>query len=174
MGRKPKPPAEPSPNQVLLAELQASGVPLLDRVPALGDGPTDRTEITAAGLQALEAATAEGINVVTAAKLLGCSKSTLQGLAKRDERVAEAMARGKAQLADTLTSIFLKQAREGNVVSAIFLAKCAAGFRETDAVEQRPNIIIHLPDALSPEAYMKTLEANPVPAIPHHQLKDDT
>jgi hypothetical protein len=133
----------------------------------------DRVEITDAGLQALEAATAEGIALQTCAALLGCAKSTLQDLAKRDERVVEAIAKGKAQLADTLTSIFLKQAREGNVVSAIFLAKCAAGFRETDAPEQRPNIVIHLPDAMSREQYMRTLDVTPLPQLPPKAIDHD-
>ena len=85
--------------------------------------------------------------------------------------VDEAWESGIAGLADELTHILLQHARKGNVVAAIFLAKARLGWREGDAPEARANIVINLPDAATPEAYMRMVGAGPAlpadtPALP--------
>lgn len=115
--------------------------------------------IAPAGLAVLERMFAAGQDFRTVAKALGISGKTLQEARKRQPEVDEAWERGIAGLADELTHILLQHARKGNVVAAIFLAKARLGWREGDAPEARANIVINLPDAATPEAYMRMVGA---------------
>jgi hypothetical protein len=101
----------------------------------------------------------EGQDQRSLAKALGISAKTLLEARKRQPEVEEALERGHAGLADELTHLLLKQARKGNVIAAIFLAKARCGWREGDMPEARANVVIQLPDASSPERYMKIIGA---------------
>jgi hypothetical protein len=77
-----------------------------------------------------------------------------------------AIAVGKAALADEFTHHLLNAARKGNVIAAIYLTKARLGWREGDAPDVKPNIIINLPDSMSHEQYLnliKMIEANDGP-----------
>jgi hypothetical protein len=122
-----------------------------------GKGANAPFVVTPEGLKVLEAMAAEGCDQRTMAKRLGMrSHSTLRSMAERDDAVAAVIALGHAQLADELTHHLLAAARKGNVIAAIYLTKARLGWRdggETQAV--KPNVTIVLPDAATPEAYLR-------------------
>jgi len=169
MGRPPKPKRtkittsqqEPAPTtaQAELASLLASGTALIVREDS--GGPMPRATLTPEGYKALSAMAAEGQDQHSMAAAFGMNRSTLQALIKRDQRAEDAMNVGKALLADELTHHLLRAARKGNIVAAIYLTKARLGWREGDAPDVKPNIIINLPDAQTPEAYLRMIELNP-------------
>lgn len=132
-----------------------------------GDRATGIVTILPRGLALLERLGREGQDQRSLAKALGISAKTLLEARKRQPEVEEALDRGHAGLSDELTHLLLSLARKGNVVAAIFLAKARCGWREGDAPEARANIVIQLPDASSPEQYLKIIGAGSAqPAIP--------
>jgi hypothetical protein len=167
MGRPPKTkrtktqqqPEPPTAAQAELASLLASGTALVVR--EVSGGPMPRATLTPEGYRALSAMAAEGQDQWSMAAALGMNRSTLQNLIKRDPEVEAALNVGKALLADELTHHLLRAARKGNIVAAIYLTKARLGWREGDAPDVKPNIIIQLPDAQTPEAYMRMIEVNP-------------
>ncbi|MCK1684664.1 hypothetical protein [Bradyrhizobium sp. 145] len=148
-------PEAPTPAQSALASLIASGTELVTREES--GGPMPRATLTPEGLRALAAMAAEGQDQYSIAAALGMNRSTLQALIKRDEQAEEAMNLGKALLADELSHLLLRAARRGNIVAAIYLTKARLGWVEGLAPETRPNIVINLPDAATPEAYLKAI-----------------
>lgn len=163
MGRPPKidrsktdKPETLTPAQAELTSLLASGTALVTREES--GGPMPRATITPEGLRALSAMAAEGQDQYSIAAALGMNRSTLQALIKRDEKAEEAMNLGKALLADELSHLLLRAARRGNIVAAIYLTKARLGWVEGIAPETRPNIVINLPDAATPEAYLKAIK----------------
>jgi hypothetical protein len=132
-----------------------------------GDHATAKVTITPEGLKVLAAMAAGGQDPRSMAKKLGLgSHATLLAIAKRDSEVAETLDVGKAQLADELTHLLLANARKGNVVAQIYLTKARLGWREGDTPDARPNIIINLPDAATPEAYMRLVAEQQREALP--------
>jgi hypothetical protein len=124
-----------------------------------GDRALGTVRVTPRGLALLERLGREGQDQRSLAKALGISAKTLLEARKRQPEVEEALDRGHAGLSDELTHLLLTLARKGNVVAAIFLAKARCGWREGDAPEARANIVIQLPDANSPEQYLKIIGA---------------
>jgi hypothetical protein len=120
-----------------------------------------RAIVTKEGLAALAAMAAEGQDQATMAAALGVNRTTLSALIKRDAEAEEALHVGKAALSDELTHLLLRAARKGNIVAAIYLTKARLGWREGDAPDVKPNIIINLPDAQTPEAYLRMLDVTP-------------
>lgn len=132
-----------------------------------GDRVTGTVTITPRGLALLERLGREGQDQRSLAKALGISAKTLLEARKRHPEVEEALQRGHAGLADELTHLLLNQARKGNVIAAIYLTKARCGWREGDVPEARAHIVITLPDARSPEQYLKIIGAGTAqPAIP--------
>jgi hypothetical protein len=134
-----------------------------------GSGKTAPYTVTPAGLKVIEAMAAEGQDQATIARKLGLHRKTLMDIVKRCPDVEEVMASGKALLADELTHHLLTAARKGNVVAAIYLTKARLGWVEGDRPETRPNIIINLPDAATPEAYLRAVSVMEQP-----KPKDDS
>jgi hypothetical protein len=123
--------------------------------------------ITPHGLDLIERLARLGQDQRSIAKALGISAKTLLEARRRQPEVEEALDRGHAGLSDELTHELLRLGRKGNVVALIFLAKARCGWREGDAPEARANIIIQLPDANSPEQYMKIIGGGSVqPTLP--------
>jgi hypothetical protein len=125
-----------------------------------GAGPNSLVTITPRGCALIARSFAEGLTYMTVAKALGISGKTLQECRKRSEAVDEAWAAGNAALEDELTNILLTHARNKSVVAAIYLTKVKCGWREGDQPEARANITIVLPDAHTPEAYMRLVGAS--------------
>lgn len=112
--------------------------------------------VTPAGLAATEALAA-GNDLRSIAKALGMDRKAMTDMRHRVAEVDEASERGLAALSDELTHLLLAQARNGNVVAAIYLAKARPGWREGDAPEARTNITINPPDSQTPEAYRRAI-----------------
>jgi DNA-binding CsgD family transcriptional regulator len=153
---KPKTSAAPTPAQAELAALLESGNALVVREDA--GGPMPRATLTDEGYKALAAMAAEGQDQASVANAFGMNRSTLQALIKRDQRAEDAMNVGKALLADELTHHLLNAARKGNIIAAIYLTKARLGWREGDAPDVKPNIIINLPDSMSHEQYLNSIK----------------
>lgn len=85
---------------------------------------------------------------------------------ERQPALDAALQRGLASLEAELVGHLLTAARNGAFVPALFLLKTRFGYREGDAPESKPNVIINLPGAMSPAAYINSLHAaRPAPAI---------
>lgn len=117
--------------------------------------------LTQQGREELTKLARAGLETATIAASLGIADTTLRDMMKRDPSVEQAYAEGRAGLSDELTHILLAQARAGQVVAAIFLAKARCGWREGDPPESRPNVTINLPAAASPEDYRRTIDVTP-------------
>lgn len=121
-----------------------------------GNHATATVTVTPKGLKVLTAMVAAGNDQRTIAKKLGLgSHKTLLTIAKRDAEVEEAIQVGKALLADELTHLLLQSARNKNVIAQIYLTKARLGWREGDTPDAKPSIVINLPDAATPEAYLR-------------------
>jgi hypothetical protein len=162
---KPKPKQAPTPNQAALAAVLESGVPLLTREDTAVHG-AQRVDLTTAGRTVVRLLSAEGNDQATIAHRLGVGLTTFKEIVKRDEDLQEAIAVGKAALSDELAHLLLRGAREGNIVAAIYLSKARCGWRENDVPEQRPNIVIQLPPAMTEQQYMESLR------VIEHKPKD--
>lgn len=141
----------------------APPAPLITRADTSG-GPVT---ITPAGLAVVARMAAQGHELASIAKRLGIGHAAFRECRRRQESVQEAIETGHAALSDELAHILLTQARgdgKMSVVAAIYLSKARCGWRENDAPEQRANITIVLPGAQTEEAYMRTLNAEALPA----------
>jgi hypothetical protein len=113
--------------------------------------------VTERGLGAVEAAATAGVSIAGLAALLGCSREGLRKARERQPELDEAIARGNASNEAELVGLLMQHARDGAFVPAIFLLKTKHGYREGDAPESKPSVVINLPDALAPAAYMDML-----------------
>jgi hypothetical protein len=133
---------------------------VVKRVPAsIVRGRGGVVSVTARGLEVIEAMAAEGHDQRTICRAIGTSFVTFKKLRDSTAAVGEALERGHARLADELTHILLGHARRGNVVAAIFLAKARLGWREGDPPPTQPSVVINLPDATTPDQYMRMISA---------------
>lgn len=148
------------------ASLVALGGGAFDpRVPVISraDDGTGKVTITPNGLTVIEAMARDGFSMVSIAKALRIDQVTLRQIRRRDPAVQEALDLGLAANERELVNLLMQQARDGQVVPAIFLLKAKHGFREGEHREPPvPNITINLPGAMKPEDYMKsiTIKAN--------------
>lgn len=135
----------------------ASVQPVVGALVRSDDGSYACTERAYGAAEALAAA---GLSNAAIAAFLGCSPGTLRKLRDRDERLDAAMARGLAANEVELLGVLQAAARKGMFVPAIFLLKARHGYREGDAPDTRPNVVINLPDALPMDQYMARLRAS--------------
>ena len=129
--------------------------------------------LTQQGREELTKLARAGLERPTIAAALGVSDTTLGEILKRDPAAEEAHTRGRAGLSDELTHILLAQARAGQVVAAIFLAKARCGWREGDPPESRPNVTINLPAAADPESYRRMIDVTPAAPDPDQQAQTE-
>ena len=85
--------------------------------------------VSGRGVDTVEQMARNGVETATIAAALGMSVSAFRQVLNRQPEVEQALARGRAALSDELVNILLKQARKGNTVAAIFLAKARCGWR---------------------------------------------
>lgn len=143
------------------------------RKPALIKRKKGTVTITPEGRSVIKAMATEGQDERTISGALGISQRTLKRCKERDELVEDAWADGHAALADEITHLLLQCGRKGNVVALIFLAKCRLGWIDQPQPEERaPAVVIHLPDARSPEEYLKLIEHQPL-ELPAPEEKSD-
>lgn len=105
-----------------------------------------------------------GVPETQVARALGINYRTWMRVREEDERVASALAEVRKIEEDELVGLLLDKARKGDTTSIIFALKGRHGYRDqgpTAPTEHRTNIVIHLPDALAPEAYLRMIDVTP-------------
>lgn len=121
-------------------------------------GLTAAITIEPAGLELIERMAAEGQDMRSIARALGCSGKVLNDCRKRDPAVTDAFEAGHAVLADEITHHLLGAARKGNIVAAIFLSKTRLGWRETGPSQDggaKVAVQINMPGAMSEAMYLE-------------------
>ncbi len=125
------------------------------------DGGYDKVFVLPAGVALVRKLAAESYPLRSIARVLGIGLGTFQRLMDRQEEVRAALEEGRAEEERALVADLRTASTKGNIVAAIFLLKARHGYREGDALDQRPNVIINLPDAATPEAYLRMVEGGP-------------
>lgn len=129
-------------------------------VELIGNAPTDGKRVTERGVVAIELMAVNGRALPSIAKAIGVDRKTLMRMAERQPEVAEAIERGRGALSDELHDLLMSQARRGNTVAAIFLAKWRLGARDNGPVQDstpKVAIQINLPQPKDVESYMRTI-----------------
>jgi hypothetical protein len=89
---------------------------------------------------------------------LGITFKKFRALLNRaDEAVRLSFEKGKAEVEQRVVENLLSASDKGHVVASIFYAKSNLGWTEQQPPDNRPNIIIQIPDALSPEQYLRVI-----------------
>jgi hypothetical protein len=116
-----------------------------------------------AGYALIERMSKDGRDIVSIAKALGMHRDVFRNLRKRDPAAQEALDRGRAQLGDELTDIFLEQARKGNTVAAIYLSKARLGWRDQGpdpaAGQTNVQVNINMPPNMTDEQFAALVNA---------------
>ncbi|MEX2125601.1 MAG: hypothetical protein WD795_17060 [Woeseia sp.] len=121
------------------------------------DTPDKAVRLTRRGYDLIQQAAADGVSKQTIAHRLGVAVKTFRDLLARDEQAQESFDLGNAANETELRDLLMEKARAGNVTAAIYLTKARHGWTEGEAPDLRPNVIINLPGALSPDQYLKTI-----------------
>ncbi len=123
-----------------------------------------------AGYALIERMSKDGRDIVSIAKALGMHRDVFRKLRQRDPAAQEALDRGRAQLGDELTDIFLEQARKGNTVAAIYLSKARLGWRDQGpdpaAGQTNVQVNINMPPNMSDEQFAALMDA-PMKLVDH-------
>lgn len=126
-------------------------------------GENKQYELKPAGYALIERMSKDGRDIVSIAKALGMHRDVFRKLRQRDPAAQEALDRGRAQLGDELTDIFLEQARKGNTVAAIYLSKARLGWRDQGpdpaAGQTNVQVNINMPPNMSDEQFAALMEA---------------
>jgi hypothetical protein len=158
MARKPKDDAAP----VAKPALPAVALPPGQLVERAGN---DATVITAAGIEAVRILAAVGRTQNSIAASLGIGRAAFKACMDRQEAMRLAWEAGHSADEQHWVDVLRLAAANGAWIPSIFMLKSKFGYRENDAPDTRPNITIVLPDALSPEQYLKTISVQERPAI---------
>ena len=120
-----------------------------------------RTDLTDAGIEAIRTLAREGRSYRGMAAALKVNHKTFADMRKRDPRIELAIDEGRGELEGEVTDLLLTQARKGQVVAAIFLAKARLGWREGDREHHAPPVAVNitLPKARSEDEYRAVIEA---------------
>ena len=98
-------------------------------------GGRPKFELSEENRHQVELAVGFGLNQAQIAKLMNCDVTTLRKYFRHE------LDAGKERLVMSIGSQLYKKAMKGDTISAIFLAKTKAGFRETVDHEGLPNQI---------------------------------
>ncbi len=153
MAAKPKPAPKPLPPK-----------PWVNRVKSDKGPPT--LEITDAGLEAVRMMAASSAGQCLIASRLGVSFRGYKDLMERDERVRLAWEAGFAEEEAALVENLRRDADGGYSAASMFLLKTRHNYSENyQAADSKPNVVIVLPDARTPEEYLRMI-GPPTPAAP--------
>lgn len=115
-----------------------------------------------AGYDLVRRLSADGNSYATIAAALGIGPDAFRRLREHDEQLKDALAVGHGALATELTDILLTQARKGNTVAAIFLAKARLGWVEGRAAEAPPTapvqVNIQIPPPMSDAEFHRVID----------------
>ncbi len=129
------------------------------------EAPGGTVVLDQAGLALVEEHAKEGAPNTRIAAALGISRYCFADLLRRQPDAQEALAKGRSANEQELVEILMAKARKGDTVACLFLLKARHGYREGEARESdsRPNVIINLPDSISPQEYLKNIKVIPAP-----------
>lgn len=158
-----RPNEAPSPGQSSTKPAKGKGrkLILVRRAPGTGE-----VTITNHGRDLVQGAAADGVSKQQIAHRLGVDVKTFRELLRRDEKAQEAYDLGNAANETELRNLLMEKARAGNVTAAIYLTKARHGWTEGEAPDTRPNVVINLPGAMSPDQYMRAIRQG---AIDHDE-----
>jgi len=129
---------------------------------ARADDKLGTVSVTDNGLAFIKRRAEDGASQSLIASEMALTKTTLQKLFQRDERCRVAWEHGVALEEMELVDILKQAARKGYAVAALFLLKTRHNYVEGAApVSTAPNVTIVLPDAYSPDAYMRVINERP-------------
>lgn len=92
-------------------------------------------------LQEVEALAANGLTQQQIADSLGISVSTIESRLRENEEFKDAIKRGKSKGIAMIANQLFKKAKSGDTTSMIFFLKTQAGWKETQAVEAKVNLV---------------------------------
>lgn len=140
-------------------------VALIERIQGSHGGkPT--AVITPAGLVVIRDMARDGASQNLIAARLGLNRSTFREVFNRQDEARVAWEHGAAEEEMALVASLRAAAAKGNIVASLFLLKTRHGYVEgAPQAETKQNITIVLPDAYSPESYMRVINEPAAPAV---------
>jgi hypothetical protein len=129
--------------------------------PGQSGNPHGRQRLTIAPeqLPVIVKLAAKGVRELDIARAVGVSHQVWARQRVLQPEVADALDAGKQQMHDRLVGKLYAQAMDGNIVALLFLLKTRFGYREGEAQDARPQVIINLPTAAPLEQYAPALVA---------------
>jgi hypothetical protein len=125
-------------------------------------GGRPAVQITPAGLAMVEHVAREGGAQSAVAAALGIALSTFKKQMSDNDEIRLRYEKGRAELEYEISTILLGHARKGNVVAALFYAKCQFSWNENAAPSTQVGVQIVLPDAMSREDFAKSVEVKTI------------
>ncbi len=157
---KHKPAATSAPDNEAAAYI-ASVVTVPANAVVRAEGRGDVT-ISDEGLKFIRHRASQGASQALIACELGVGSTTFKKAMARDEKIRVAWEHGRAELEQEFVSMLIASARKGNYVPILFGLKALFGLTEGAAPPASvANVQIVLPDAYSPEAYMRVINQRP-------------
>jgi hypothetical protein len=123
----------------------------------------DKTKVTAATLELVRDACAEGATVGSICAVLNISRDTFYRFRDTYPAFAEVIKEGRSIEHDRLINKLVEVALTGNVAALCFALKSRHNYNDSGAgtavIENKVSVNFILPDALKPEQYLQTLTA---------------
>lgn len=134
--------------------------------PAPGDPRRDRRKylLPAEHVDRIVDACRAGVPETRIAAALGVNYRTWMRVREEDERVASALAEVRKIEEDELVAVLLDKARKGDTIALLFALKSRHNYRDQGPAtvqDNRTNIVINLPDSMTPESYLRMIDVTP-------------
>ena len=123
--------------------------------------PRSKTKLVRHDYSFATSLAAEGHTEASIAKAIKVSPRLFRDLKKEDPKLADALAVGKALLANEMVSLIKQRAQDGDLRAMEVL------LNRSDPIEKEPQAVaavginITLPDSVSPEAWTKLIDVTP-------------
>lgn len=125
--------------------------------------PRKRKTLTASEYQLVEEMASRGCSEVSIAKGIKMSPNTWNRIKKEDAKAAQALEAGRAVEHDALRSmLFEKAIQDKDVRAAEFLLRTRHGYKDQESPQETRIAIMQLPAPMSREAFMKTIDHDPL------------
>ncbi len=132
--------------------------------PAYTQRKSKRLALTPEGYQVVARLSAKGYSKQAIAAAFSVNEKTLRDMLKEHPEAQEAFLVGRAALENRLRSNLLRMSDAGNVIATIFALKAMCGWRDDGGgAEIKPNLVVIMPGAMTPEQYKQMTEAGVSP-----------
>lgn len=137
-----------------------------------------RLALTPEGYRVVARLSAKCYSKQAIATAFGVSEKTLRDMLKESPEAQEAFQAGRAALENRLSSNLLRQSDSGNVIATIFALKAICGWKDDGGgAEIKPNLVVIMPGAMTPEQYQRLREEGvspmQLPALSTSQYIDE-